>query len=203
MDEIALIRTSLQGDLEAFNFLVLEHQDFVYRRAFWLLREREAAQDATQEAFIKAFQNMSRFRGGSFRAWILRIVTNVCYDDLRRKNRQRMYSLFGQDPNGEESNFLDFLIDPTVSTEESIEQIELRATLKDQIQQLPEEYRETLVLVDLMELTYKEAAQIQKVPIGTIKSRLARARDRLRIQLLMNPDHIAGLYASEMAHVAS
>lgn len=203
MDELALINASLQGDLEAFNFLVLEYQDLVYRRAFWLTREREAAEDAVQEAFIKAFQNMSHFRGGSFRAWILCIVTNVCYDELRRRNRQCMYSLFGQDPNGEEANFLDFLVDPAVSTEESVEQLELRATLMDQIQKLPVEYRETLVLVDLMELTYKEAAQVQKVPIGTIKSRLARARDHLRIQLLMSPDHLAGLHASEMAHVAS
>ena len=84
MEEFALIRSARQGDLEAFNRLVLIHQDAVYNQAFWILRSREDAEDATQETFIRAYTNLSRFRNGFFLAWLLRIVTNTCIDELRR-----------------------------------------------------------------------------------------------------------------------
>jgi RNA polymerase sigma-70 factor (ECF subfamily) len=183
MDESALIHAANQGDLESFNQLVLEYQDLVYQRAFWILHEKQSADDAAQEAFIKAYLNLSRFRSGSFRAWILRIVTNTCYDELRRRKRSRQVSFFHHDPEGDETDLLDFLVDPDSSTEKTIEQAELQADLYRQIDKLPQEFRQTLLLVDIHELTYEDAASVLGVPLGTVKSRLARARMRLRKQI--------------------
>ena len=83
MDELALIYAAKQGDLEAFNRLVLAYQDILYNQAYRVLGEQAAADDATQEAFISAYKNLNSYRGGSFRGWLLRIVTNACYDELR------------------------------------------------------------------------------------------------------------------------
>jgi RNA polymerase sigma-70 factor (ECF subfamily) len=188
MDESALINTARQGDLEAFNSLVLEYQDLVFQRALWILGEAQSADDAAQEAFIKAYQNLSHFRSGSFRAWLLRIVTNTCYDELRRRKRSRMVSLSYTDSDGQESDLLDVLIDPTLSPEKAIEQVELHTDLFAQVNQLPEEFRETLLMVDMLELTYEEAASALGVPLGTVKSRLARARLRLREQIESDRD---------------
>ena len=88
MDEAALIDSARRGDLNAFNRLVLAYQDLVYNHAMRVMGENAAAEDATQEAFISAYRNLSGYRGGSFRAWLLRIVTNACYDELRRRKRR-------------------------------------------------------------------------------------------------------------------
>ena len=88
MDETALIQEAKHGDLDAFNRIVLAYQDQTYNLAFRLLGEDASAQDATQIAFINAYQAIKSYRGGSFRAWILRILTNVCYDELRRQKRK-------------------------------------------------------------------------------------------------------------------
>jgi len=180
MDEIALVQAASQGDLDSFNKLVLEYQDLVFQRAFWIMREVEAADDAAQEAFIKAYCNLSRFRSGSFRAWILRIVTNTCYDELRRRKHRSLTSFFQNDHNNEEINLLDLIVDPASPIEKTIEQVELLADLIYHINKLSEEFRETLILVDILELTYEDAASVLGVPVGTVKSRLARARMRLR-----------------------
>ena len=88
MDEPALIQSALDGDLDAFNRLVLAYQDMVYNQAYRMLGESQTAQDATQDAFIAAYRKLHTYRGGSFRAWLLRIVTNLCYDELRRRKRR-------------------------------------------------------------------------------------------------------------------
>ncbi len=180
MDESALIHAAQQGDLESFNKLVLAYQDLVFQRAFWIMHAVESADDAAQEAFIKAYRNLSRFQSGSFRAWILRIVTNTCYDELRRRKRSRTVSFIQQAPDGGETDLLDVLYDPDSSIEKTLDQLELIADLSDLINKLPEDFRETVILVDILELTYEEAASVLGVPMGTLKSRLARARLRLR-----------------------
>ena len=88
MDEAGLIKDAQQGDLDAFNRLILAYQDRVHNQAFRVLGESQSADDATQEAFLSAYKNLRSFRGGSFRAWLLRIVTNACYDELRRRKRR-------------------------------------------------------------------------------------------------------------------
>lgn len=180
MDETGLIQAACQGDLDSFNKLVLKYQDLVFQRAFWIMREVESADDAVQDAFIKAYRNLSGFKNGSFRAWILRIVTNTCYDELRRRKRIQAISFFHHDHHGEENDLLDYFVDPAPSIEQTYEDIELLADLIDHINELPAEFRETLILVDILDLTYKEAALVLEVPIGTVKSRLSRARMRMR-----------------------
>ncbi|NOY99227.1 MAG: sigma-70 family RNA polymerase sigma factor [Chloroflexi bacterium] len=180
MDEPALIRSAQRGDLDAFNRLVLAYQDMLYNTAYRVLGDQELAADATQEAFLSAFRKIKSHRGGSFRAWLLRIVTNACYDELRRKKRRPTTPL---EPLTDDDEIMEnprWLADPAASPEEQVETAELERAIQDCIQALPPEFRAVVVLTDVQGLDYKEAAAALRKPLGTIKSRLARARLRLR-----------------------
>ena len=100
VDENAIVEAAIKGDIEAFNQLVLAYQVLAYQHAYSILSDPELAQDVTQESFIKAFHALKNFRGGSFRSWLLRIVTNSAYDILRRSKRRPTQPLFpaGSDP---------------------------------------------------------------------------------------------------------
>lgn len=180
MDEVALIQSARQGDLDAFNRLVLAYQDRVFSQAYRLMGEMEAAEDAAQEAFISAFRNLKSFRGGSFRAWLLRIVTNVCYDELRRRKRRPTTPLEPLDAEDEEVESPRWLADPGESPEEHSERVELDRAIQGCLEDLPEEFRTVVVLVDVQGFDYIEAAEVIHTPVGTVKSRLSRARMRLR-----------------------
>lgn len=185
MDENELIQSARKGDLDSFNQVILKYQDLVFQRAFWILGEAESADDAAQETFIKAYRNLSRYRNGSFRAWLLRIATNTCYDELRRRKRSQDISFIQHDAHGEQIDLLDYLADPESSIERAIEELELQADIITHIKGLSSEFRETLILVDILDSTYEEAAQVLGVPMGTVKSRLARAR--LQLRALIDP----------------
>ena len=172
-----------RGNLNAFNELVLTYQDLAYDHAYALLRDPASAEDVTQESFIRAFQNIAGFRGGSFRAWILKIVTNSAYDLLRQSKRHPTQSLFPEDMHGEEIESPAWLADPTASVENIMEQTEFTSSLYRLLGELPAVYRTVLTLIDINELDYAEAAQVLKVPLGTVKSRLARARLRMSEKL--------------------
>lgn len=178
-----LIRLAMTGDLEAFNQLVLIHQDLAYHHAYALLGDPDLAADAAQESFIKAFQNISGFRGGSFRSWLLKIVTNSAYDVLRRAQRHPMQALFAVDENGEEVESPAWLADPAPGVQDAVEQHELSSQIYRALDELPDVYRSVLTLVDLYDLDYTEAAKALKVPLGTVKSRLARARLEMQKRL--------------------
>lgn len=180
MDEAGLIQSAQQGDLNAFNHLVLVYQDTVYNQAYRMLSEPEAADDATQNAFISAYQHLQNFRGGSFRAWLLRIVTNTCYDELRRRQRRPTTSLEPLDDTGEEMESPEWLADTSNLPEDQAERHELQEAISQCLQRLPDEFRAAVVLVDVQGMDYTEAAEALGKPVGTIKSRLARARLRLR-----------------------
>jgi len=180
MDEPGLIQAAKKGDLQAFNRLVLGYQDMVYNQAFRMMGETESAEDATQDAFILAFRHIRGFRGGSFKAWLLRIVTNVCYDELRRRKRRPTVALEPMDENEEEIESPHWLADPNESPEEASERREMSLALQQCLDQLPIEFKTVVVLVDVQGLDYEEAAQVIHKPLGTIKSRLARARSRMR-----------------------
>jgi len=102
MDEPALINDAKNGDLDAFNRLVLQYQDMLYNTAYRVIGDPVLAADATQDAFISAFRKLKSYRGGSFKAWLLRIVTNACYDELRRQKRRPTTPLEPLTENGEE-----------------------------------------------------------------------------------------------------
>lgn len=180
MDEPALINDAKRGDLDSFNRLVIEYQDKLYNTAYRILGDPALAADATQEAFLSAFRKLKSYRGGSFKAWLLRIVTNACYDELRRKKRRPTTSLEPLTENDEEMESPRWLADPAASPEKQIETSELEQAIQNCIEALPPEFRAVVVLTDIQGLDYKEAATVLNKPLGTIKSRLARARLRLR-----------------------
>lgn len=182
-NEISLIKAAVQSDLAAFNELVLKHQNIAYYHAYALLGDHDLAEDVTQESFIKAFQGMSAFRGGSFRNWLLTIVTNYAFDILRRNHRHPVQPLFPDDENDKEIDSPYWIIDTSSSVQQIIEQNELSRDVHKMLDELPDFYRSVLTLIDLYEFDYAEAAQILKVPIGTVKSRLARGRFQMKKKL--------------------
>ena len=183
LDDALLVRQAASGDLDAFNQLVLAYQNMAYNNAYALLGDMDLAEDATQESFIKAFQGMNQFRGGSFRGWLLKIVTNSAYDLLRRSHRHPTQPLFPEDENDEEIESPIWLADPNASVQESVEQIQESTQLYKMLDELPEVYRSVITLIDINELDYSEAAEALSVPVGTVKSRLARARLQMQKKL--------------------
>ncbi len=180
MDEVALIAAAKQGDLDSFNRLVLAYQDMVFSQAYRMMGEPEAAEDAAQEAFISAYRNLNSFRGGSFKAWLLRIVTNACYDELRRQKRRPTTPLEPVDADDEEIESPRWMTDPGETPEEAAERTELNRALQNCLNDLAPEFRAIVILVDIQGLDYSEAAESLGTPLGTIKSRLARGRLKLR-----------------------
>ncbi|MGD2158975.1 MAG: sigma-70 family RNA polymerase sigma factor [Anaerolineales bacterium] len=180
MDETALIEDALKGDLEAFNRLVLAYQDMVYNQAYRMMGESDSAADATQEAFISAFKKLHTYRGGSFRAWLLRIVTNACYDEFRRRKRRPTVPLKPQDDYGEEIETPSWLTDDHESPEDTLERADLSEAIQSCLDKLSPNFRAVVVLVDVQGLDYADAASAMNSPIGTVKSRLARARNQLQ-----------------------
>ena len=180
MDEPALIRDAKRGDLDAFNRLVLEYQDMLYNTAYRILGDPAHAADATQEAFISAFHRLTSYRGGSFKAWLLRIVTNACYDELRRQKRRPTTPLEPLTENDDEMETPRWLADSAASPEQQVETLELEQAIQNCIEALPPDFRAVVILTDMQGLDYQEVAAALKKPLGTIKSRLARARLRLR-----------------------
>lgn len=180
MDEKSLIRSAQKGDLDSFNTLVLAYQESLYNTAFRIIGDDELAADATQDAFISAFRNIGSFHGGSFRSWLLRTVTNACYDELRRQKRRPTIPLEPVTNDDEEIESPRWMADPDYSPEQKFEQDELEHAIQHCLDGLTPEYRSVVVLADIQGLDYNEVATSLRKPLGTIKSRLARARLRLR-----------------------
>jgi RNA polymerase sigma-70 factor (ECF subfamily) len=177
------IRSSQQGDIEAFNLLILHYQDFLFRVALHITGNEDTACDAVQEACVLLFKKISSFHGGSFRGWLARIVTNVCYDELRRKSRHQTQSLEFSGHHGDEMCSPYWLADFSTEPESQFEINELSQVIESCLQKMSPEHRMILRLIDMEDLSYEEAAVALRIPIGTIKSRLARARIELRKRL--------------------
>ncbi len=180
MDETALIHSAQNGNLDSFNTLILHYQDSVFHTALRILGDEDLAEDAAQEAFISAFRSISTFRGGSFKAWLMRTVTNACYDELRRQKRRPTTPLEPETSDGEEMDSPKWLADPNMTPAERSEADELEHAVQHCLDALPMEFRTVVVMADIQGMDYSEVATASKVPLGTIKSRLARARLRLR-----------------------
>lgn len=173
---MALIQGAKSGDLDAFNRLILNYQGLAFNVALRIMGDEPAAADATQEAFISAYRGLKRYRGGSFRAWLLRIVTNACYDELRRLKRRPAVSL---DEITEQDAALP-VASPTEGPEAAAQRTELIRAIEDCLLGLAPEFRAVAVLVDVQGFNYREVAASLGKPLGTVKSRLARARAKLR-----------------------
>ena len=192
MDETKLIKEAKKGSLSAFNQLVMAYQGTAYNVAYRVIGNRDAAADASQDAFLKAYKALNQYKGGSFKSWLLRIVTNTCYDQIRYKSRRPASSLedITENPNDHSTK----LISDDERPEEHVLRGELNDLLQLGINHLPEDQRIVLVLCDVQGLSYQEAADIVNQPLGTVKSRLSRGRRRLRDYLLQQKELLPGRY---------
>jgi len=181
MEEFDLIQHAKSGDLDAFNQLVLAYQGQVYNLACRMLSDHMAADDITQNTFINAHRHIKSFRSGSFRAWLLRIAANQCYDELRRAKRRPTQPLTHVDmESGEEFDDPVWLADDGELPEDFLQSKELEAAIQRCIDQLKANFKAMLILIDIQGMDYKEASSVSNTPIGTVRSRLARARDKVQ-----------------------
>jgi RNA polymerase sigma-70 factor, ECF subfamily len=184
--ETELIEAAKQGDLEAFNLLVLRYQDQVFQHALWIMKDHFQAEDVTQNTFIVAYLKIKQFRGGSFRAWLMRISSNTCYDELRRQKRRIVLPLSSEKTEDEQEIFR-WLSESEPSVEQHVERNELSSFVMKCINELPALYRMPVLFTDLLEMNYEESAKALGIPLGTLKSRLSRARLMLQERLKASP----------------
>ncbi len=155
-----------------FEEAVLPHLDAAFNLARWLVRNSTDAQDLVQEAYLRAWKGFAGFHGGDARPWILTIVRNTCYTWLRNHSRRNLTVEFDEHVHTQESS--------VPNPERTFYENANREVLEQALQQLPAEFRESIVLRELEGLSYREISEIAGIPVGTVMSRLARARARLR-----------------------
>lgn len=189
-DEIEIIRAAQAGDLSAFNRLVRAHQDSLYGWALSLVKDPDLAEDITQATFITAYEKLSIFRGGSLRAWLFTIARNRSFDELRRQKRHPALSLDSTPDGEDEHDLLSFLPGQDLRPEEIYEANELAIAIEHLVARLPGQFQQALRLVDIHEMDYQEAAEVLGLPLGTLKSRLARARLKMR-DLLVHSGYLS------------
>jgi len=174
--EQEIITQVLNGDTNVFELLVIENQKNVYNLALRITRDEQQAFDISQETFLKAYTSLKSFRGDSrFSAWLYRLASNICIDYLRREKRQKTVSITYDDGEGEELEIADFSNMP----ETELERCELRDVIEKGLLELSEDHRRIVVLRDINGLSYNEISQALELEVGTVKSRLARARMNL------------------------
>jgi RNA polymerase sigma-70 factor (ECF subfamily) len=176
--ENLIVQQVLDGDTNAFEELVLEYEKKVYNVALRMVNNQEDAEDITQEAFIKAYNSLSGFRGDSkFSVWLTRIVSNMCLDLIRSRGRRPTISLSVEDEDGEnvELEISDMRQSPETLMDQQLTKESVRRGLK----QLPDEYREILLLREIQGLSYEEISAALDLEVGTVKSRIYRGRKKL------------------------
>lgn len=173
----ALVAAARRGDLDAYNALVLQFQDAVYSLAYRLMGDRDMAADAAQEAVIAAWRRLDTYRGGSFRAWLLKITANHCYDEFRRRKRAPSVSL--EAVTGDDDAFLPIAAHDE-TPEQAVQRTELQRAIQNCLMALPPDQRAVAVLSDVEGFDYQAIAEQVGAALGTVKSRLSRARAALR-----------------------
>lgn len=182
-DDAALIKRCQRGDRQAMNELILAYQKHVFNLAFRLSNNYDDAQDIAQEAFVRVFNSIGNFRGdANFSTWIYRIVNNVFLDE-RKKQRVRAHSSLDEYLDLEDSSVARQIEDPSPGPEDAVEQRERHDVVAHAVHQLPENQRVMIALYHFQGLSYEEIAAIMQLPIGTVKSRLNRARLALKDKL--------------------
>lgn len=193
-EELEIIVKVRSGDADAFEALVLEHQNKVYSLALRMVGNEEDARDMAQEAFIRAFNSLGSFRGESkFSVWLYRLTSNICIDFLRGRAKRRTVSLSREDEDGYEGELE--IPDERFSPEAGLERSELREAVRRGLEQLTPEYREILLLREINGLSYDEIGRALNLEEGTVKSRIFRARKKL-CEILVREGNIPGQGAS-------
>jgi RNA polymerase sigma-70 factor (ECF subfamily) len=184
-DEVDTIAAAQRGDLGAFNRLVTAYEGLAYSVAYRTLQNSDSAADAVQDSFVKAYKSIGAFQGGSFKSWIIRIVSNTCYDLLRTRQYRMTDSLDDLPVDVDHAGPLE---DPAESPADFAERSELSALIEASIAALPADLRLVLTLCDVHGYSYEEIAEMAQLPMGTVKSRISRARARIRDLLLRQPE---------------
>ena len=177
-DENQLIAKSKRGDVDSFNILVLRYQDYIYSIAYRIIGEAEGAADVAQDTFLTAYRKLTSFRGGNFKAWLARIATNACYDELRKQKRRPQDYL-------EEIPGSEIYDEPPIAAdapnpEQEAQRADLNRALQECMSGLSTDQRMVLVLCDVQSMSYQEVADNLGAELGTVKSRLSRARLAMR-----------------------
>jgi len=181
MTDGELAAAAQDGDLQAYNILIERHQQLAYNVAYRIMGNADAAMDAVQDAFLRGYRALPSFRGGSFKAWILRITTNRCYDKLRAQKRHP-HSGFEDLVENPEHSWL--MAGDGEQPEEYVQRRELDGLIQNGLESLPEDQRTVLVLCDVEGMSYNEIAEATTTALGTVKSRLSRARAKMRDYLM-------------------
>ena len=187
MNEENLVAAAQKGDVNAFNRLVLTYQDLAYNVAYRILGNPDKAADATQDSFLRGYKALRDFRGGSFKTWILRIVTNSCYDQLRAMRRRPTTPIDDMLEDDEHSSLLQ---DHGESPEDYVDRMELDRTVQAALNSLPEDQRVVVVMSDIQGFSYEEIAASTAINLGTVKSRLSRGRAKMREYLLAHREQL-------------
>jgi len=193
-EEQKIIKQALQGDDQAFEWIIVRYQNLVYSVALRTLDDENSAADISQESFMKAFAALGSYRGGKFRSWLMQIVVNNCYDVLRKRKRRKVSSL-DEIPTDESTP--DSLIDSQETPHEYAERMELHEVLEYGLQSISPDQRIPLILYDIHGYSYDEVAEIVNIPIGTVKSRISRSRAKLRDYLLQYPELLPSIFRYE------
>jgi RNA polymerase sigma-70 factor (ECF subfamily) len=175
----------VQNQLALFEESLLPHTGAAYNLARWIMGNDQDAEDMVQEAYLRAYKYFPGYQGGNSRSWLLTIVRNTCYTWLRQNRSEQVNLSLDDELSGAE----DELLDPEVILQHNLDHQLVRTALE----KLPVEYRELIILRELEGLSYKEIAQITRIPIGTVMSRLARGRQKLK-------ECLVGLIDEEGSH---
>ena len=179
MQDELLIRRAQRGDADAFEQLLLEHQKNVYNLCYRMAGNPEDAMDLSQETFLRAWRCLDQYQFASaFSTWLYRLCSNICIDFLRRRRRQQTVPLTFEDADGEEQTYA--VPDAQPLPEEQVELKLTRETLAAAMAQLLPEHRAVLQLRVVNEMSYEQIADVLDIQIGTVKSRLSRARNQLK-----------------------
>jgi len=180
-EEELLVKLSKEGDKLAFSKLVRKYQNFLFNLLYRLLPDEFDVNDIAQDVWIKVYQSISSFKGNSsFKTWLNKIAINTYYDKLRKKGYVKEVSIDEED---EEGNKLFDIADSRLIPEDIILDSEWQAFFESKIKSLPEKYKVVIVMREVQNLSYEEIASIMNIPVGTVRSRIARARERLIVEL--------------------
>jgi len=180
MEESLLIEKAAQGDLDAFNQLVFTYQELAFNVAYRIMADESAAADATQDAVISMYRKLDSYRGGSFKAWFLRIVTNACYDELRKQKRRPTVPLEPETEDGDPIDSPEWIADESIDLEDALMNSQLEKAIQNCLNNLNEKQRVVMVMVDVSGEDYETVAEAIQSPVGTVKSRLSRARLKMQ-----------------------
>ncbi len=189
--DASLVARARAGDQEAFTQLVTQYQVPLYNMALRMVGAPEDAADIMQEAFLRAWEKIATLRSAPFKAWLFRIAVNLCYDHFRRRRRQ------GAMPEeGQEAQVVPLGLVPA-DPEARVEVLERNRLVRETIRALDTDYRVALILRDVNGMAYEEIAAVLRVPLGTVKSRIARARGQVQERLLLYPELFGSLKGKE------